>query len=85
MSKPPTFTRHAEQKFVDLAELGFAVTREQVIETVQMPDYVDHVVDPPIAQKGLDDRHLLRVVFVEEAETIRIVTFYPARRVRYEP
>jgi hypothetical protein len=52
MSKPTTFTRHAEQKFVDLAELGFAVTREQVIETVQMPDYVDHVVDPPIAQKG---------------------------------
>jgi hypothetical protein len=67
MSKPINFTRHAEQKFVDLAELGFTVTREQVIETIQMPDHVDRDADPPI-----DDRHLLRVVFVEEAETIRI-------------
>jgi hypothetical protein len=30
MSKPINFTRHAEQKFVDLAEPGFTVTRERV-------------------------------------------------------
>jgi hypothetical protein len=46
MSKPINFTRHAEQKFVDLVELGFTVTREQVIETIQMPDHVDRDADP---------------------------------------
>ncbi|MBN1966113.1 MAG: DUF4258 domain-containing protein [Anaerolineae bacterium] len=84
-SKPIRFTRHAEQKFEDLAQVGFVVTREQVLDTVLDPEYVYVEVDPPIAQKAISDRHWLRVVFVEAGDEIRIVTFYPARRTRYEP
>lgn len=84
MNKPVHFTRHARQKFDDLAELGFLVTEEQVLDALLAPDHTDTTVDPPIAQKAISDRHLIRVVFVEEEDEIRIVTFYPARRSRYE-
>jgi hypothetical protein len=85
MDKPIRFTNHARQKFVDLANLGFVVTEAQVLDTVRDPSYVDTSVDPPIAQKPISDRHLIRVVFVEAEDEIRIVTFYPARRERYDP
>jgi hypothetical protein len=84
MSKPIRFTKHALRKLEDLAELGFAVTVEQVTDTVQNPDTVDREASPPIAQKAISQRHVLRVVFVEEVDEIRVVTFYPGRRSRYE-
>ncbi len=85
MTKRIRFTRHARQKFTDLAELGFEIAEEQIIAALQAPDYVDHEADPPIAQKTISDRHVIRIVFVEENDAIRIVTFYPGRRSRYEP
>lgn len=85
MNKPIRFTKHARQKFIDLAEAGFIVVEAQVIDVVRNPDYITVDIDPPIAQKMISDRHLLPVVFVEDKAEIRIVTFYPARRERYEP
>lgn len=84
MDKPIYFTKHAEQKFIDLAEMGFIVTREQVVEVVRQPDAVDQEADPPIAQKIVGERHLLRVVFVEDQREIIVVTFYPGARKRYD-
>jgi hypothetical protein len=37
------------------------------------------------AQKVISDHHVIRVVFAEYASEILIITFYPARRTRYEP
>jgi len=37
-----------------------------------------------IAQKIIDERHVIRVVFEEYAEALKIITFYPARRKQYE-
>ncbi len=85
MTKPIRFTNHAEQKFIDLAEVGFSITKEQVVDTVHNPDFVDRTANPPIVQKAIDEDHVLRVVCVEETDEIRIVTFYPGRRTRYEP
>lgn len=85
MDKPIRFTKHALQKFADLAELGFVVTQEQVLDVLNDPDHIVTTADPPIAQKPISERHVLRVVFVEATDEIRIVTFYPARKDRYEP
>jgi hypothetical protein len=82
--KPIRFTKHARQKVVDLEVLGFTVREEQVIDTLRNPDQVDRESIPPIAQKGIDADHVLRVVFVEEDEEIRVITLYPGRRTRYE-
>lgn len=84
MNKTIRFTQPARQKFVDLAELGSLLTEEQIIDALQNPEHVDTEVDPPIAQKAISERHLVRVVFVEYEDEIRVVTFYPARRSRYE-
>jgi len=85
MVKPVRFTRHAQQKFTDLARLGFIITPEQVLEALRNPEHVDTDLDSPVAQRAISDRHLVRVVFVENENELRIVTFYPARRERYEP
>jgi hypothetical protein len=83
MDKPVRFTLHALQKFNDLAEMGFAVTEEQVIQTVHEPDVVDRSEHPPMAQRIISENHVLRVVFIEDSEGILVVTFYPGRRTRY--
>lgn len=83
MSKPIRFTRHARQKFTDLAELGVVVSEAQVIEVVENPDQVDRDADPPIAQKSMSEHHVLRVVFAETADEFRVITFYPGKKDRY--
>lgn len=37
-----------------------------------------------IAQEVLDEEHLLRVIYEDKGKEIVIITFYPARRERYE-
>jgi len=37
-----------------------------------------------VAQKRLDDDHVLRVVYEEYTDHILVVTLYPGRRERYE-
>ena len=37
-----------------------------------------------IAQKKIDDTHVLRVIFEEKKDAKRIITIYPGRIKRYE-
>ena len=79
------FTSHANNKFVELAQHGCSVGRSQVVAVLRRPD----LVQPghhgrQVAQGELDERHVLRVVFVEKEDEIVVVTFYPGRRDRYE-
>ncbi|MCS6909394.1 MAG: DUF4258 domain-containing protein [Anaerolineales bacterium] len=78
------FTQHARDKFALLARHGFLVTEEQVVATLVSPDKIDYDLTPPVAQKALTERHVLRVVFREEQGDLVVVTFYPGRRQRYE-
>lgn len=44
------------------------------------PDSVDYSRLPLlIAQKKIDNAHVLRVVYKEECEIMKIITFYPGR------
>jgi hypothetical protein len=78
------FTHHARWKFAMLARHGFSVTEEQVIQTLQTPDRLEMDRVPYIAQRVLNDRHVLRVVFRKEGDDDVVITFYPGRRDRYE-
>jgi len=78
------YTRHAREKFTILERHGCPVTAEQVEATVRTPERVEP--DPPgrwIAQRGLDERRVLRVVYRQEGELRVIITFYPGRKARY--
>lgn len=79
------FTKHAEEKFALLKKHSFLVSKEQVTDTVTRPDIVDHSRLPLlIAQKEIDDSHVLRVVYRKEGNMKIIITFYPGRKSSYE-
>lgn len=79
------FTKHAQEKFQILQRHGINISPESVEKTVCHPTLVDYSRKPLlIAQGPLDKRLVLRVVYSQEARTIRIITFYPGRKEQYE-
>ena len=79
------FTKHALEKFIILKKHKFCITRKQVIITLEKPDLIDFSRFPLfIAQKKIDDKHVLRVVFKKEQYQIKIITFYPGRVRKYK-
>lgn len=79
------YTRHARQKFEVLKRHGLEITAAEVELTVLSPEKVESYSEGRfIAQRGITDRHVLRVVYREEGGTRVVITFYPGRRDRYE-
>ena len=80
-----TFSAHAERKFDVLAGHGFRVERTAVEATFGAPDRMS--AEPGgtwIAQRGISETHVLRVVYKEQGDERFVITFYPGRRSRYE-
>lgn len=87
MSKPTTivYTSHAREKFELLARYGFPITQQQVEDTIREPTLViEQTGGRLIAQKEIGQLHLLRVIYRIEGQFAIVITFYPARRRRYE-
>jgi len=79
------YTRHARYKFEVLGRHGFPVAEHQVADTLATPDAViEQSGGRYIAQKRITERHMLRVIYRQEDEDQVVITFYPARRERYE-
>jgi len=79
------FSSHAENKFAVLRNHGFDVSKDTILLALESFDKVEHgYKNRKIAQKVIDERHVMRVVFEETGEMLRVITFYPGRRVRYE-
>lgn len=79
------FTKHAQVKLDVLQRHHFPVSLDQVKDAVSNPDLVDESRLPLlIAQKSIDQTHVLRVVYRQEGETKIIITFYPGRNKQFE-
>ena len=79
------FTAHALEKFKDLEKYNFKLSENQVLESIKNPDKVERSrKGRKVAQARISDRYILRVIYEEIGEVVRIITFYPARRERYE-
>jgi hypothetical protein len=78
------FTQHALDKFALLARHNFVVSEAQIIEALASPDKVETGRDPLIAQKILNNHHVIRVVYRIEGDDKVVITFYLGRRQRYE-
>ncbi len=79
------FTQHAKEKFKILKEHKFIITKNQVIDAINKPDFIDRSRHPLlIAQKKLNAAHVLRVVYKKANSDKIIITFYPGRRKHYE-
>ena len=85
VAKQVVFGDHAREKFILLYRHGFMVSEEQVRDTVQTPERVEEGYrGRKVAQRGITERHVLRIVYEDGPTEISIVTFYPGRRNRYE-
>ncbi len=78
------FSEHAAQKLKILRTHKVKVTRKSVEDTVSKPDrVVQGSGGRRIAERSLDQDHVVRVVFIRKGEELRVITMYPARRGRY--
>ena len=85
MEKPIRLTGYARGKFAFLRDHGFPIAEGAVHRTVREPEQVLRGrMGRFVAQCGLDERHLLRVVYEDLLHERLVITFYPARRSRYE-
>ena len=79
------FSSHAEDKFAILKHHGFDVSRKTIISALEVPDKVEAgYKNRKIAQKNIDESHVIRVIFEELPTMVKVLTFYPGRRKRYE-
>jgi hypothetical protein len=79
------FTDHAMRKFEILKRSGLSLSIKQVVRVVENPERVDVGWKGRfIASAKLNKKHVLRVVYEKVGDRKLVVTFYPARRERYE-
>ena len=79
------FSGHAETKFEVLREHGFDVSKDVVEAAVRKPDKVEAGHKRrKIAQMNVSASHVIRVIYEEQESAIKVITFYPGRRDRYE-
>ncbi len=79
------FTDHAKVKFEILKRHGFEVREEKIRDIIKNPETKSKGrKDRFIIHGQVDDTHVIRVILEIESNNIKIITFYPARRERYE-
>ena len=79
------FTEHAELKFKDLEKQGFKLVKVQVEDAINIPqDIRESTKGLLIAQRAIDETHMIRVIYEKKEDSIRVITFYPTRRRKYE-
>jgi hypothetical protein len=78
------FSPHSLLKIEILKSHGIDVSKETIEDILRNPDRIDvGYKERLVAQKGLDDTHVLRVVYEAGLERFFVVTVYPGRRSRY--
>ena len=79
------FSAHALFKIGLLKSHGVELSEEMIEDAVRMPDSIEQGCKGRlIAQKRMDDDHVIRIVYEESEEKILVITAYPGKRSRYE-
>ena len=79
------FSKHALDKIEILKKHKIIIEKKLIEETITIPDSIDiGYKDRLVAQKTLDETHVLRVVYEESEKIVTVITIYPGRRKRYE-
>ena len=79
------FSQHSLIKIDLLKAYGVNISKEIVVDIIKFPDKIETgYKNRLIAQKKIDDEHVLRVVYEKQEDEILIITAYPGRRSRYE-
>lgn len=85
MTREIEHSDHLLLKIEILKAHGIDLSIEKINDIIRFPDTIDKgYKNRLIAQKRMDDEHVLRVVYEEQADKIIAITVYPGRRLRYE-
>ena len=78
------YTKHAKEKFADLATYGIIVTKFQLESILRKPKHKSAENDTEISAGEFDSEHNLRIIYKMERNDIIVITFYVYRKGRYE-
>lgn len=79
------YSDHAIAKIEILRRHGIDVNKEIIEKIISDPEKLDFgYMNRLIAQRKIDDKHVLRVVYEEKINNILIITIYPGKIKRYD-
>lgn len=78
------FTVHANRKLLTNEIKGLGITRKKIIESLKQPLVTNKNVNPHQSIGELNDNLSLAVIWKTESGIIKVITFYPAEKGRYE-
>jgi len=79
------YTKHAEVKFKIFKRLGWNLTKRKISITIKNPRWKGKSrFGQETAMSLINKKHILRVIFDRETDTIKVITFHPARKGTYE-
>lgn len=78
------FTKHAEEKLQEEEPKLLEITKKKIIYVLKRPVIINKTINPHRSIGTLNDELSLVVIWKIENTTIKVVTFYPAERGRYE-
>jgi uncharacterized DUF497 family protein len=83
--KKIVFSLHSINKIQILSNHQIFVDEKLITKIITKPDRIEKgYKNRLVAQGVLDDKHVLRIVYEESNDEIKIITIYPGRRSRYE-
>lgn len=80
------FTKHVlEEKLPLMKALGWDITKSQIRQTIREPRWIGITrFGQSTAMSLVDEKHILRIVFEQENDIMRVITVHIARKGTYE-
>ena len=83
--KKIVFSLHSINKIQILSKHQIFADENRITKIITKPDRIESgYKNRLVAQGVLNDKHVSRIVYEENEKEIKIITFYPGRRSRYE-
>lgn len=79
------YTKHALEKFAELGTEGWNITKAKIRQTIKNPKWKGSSQHgQETAMSLVDENHILRVIINRNSDIIKVITFHPGKRGRYE-
>ncbi|MBI2599699.1 hypothetical protein HYW43_02135 [Candidatus Daviesbacteria bacterium] len=79
------YTKHAEEKFSEVAKHGFLITKRKIRQVIKNPKWRGSTkYNQETALDLVGEKHILRIVLDRKGGIIKVVTFHIGKRGRYE-
>lgn len=79
------YTKHALEKFNTLEKHGWKISKLKVSQTIRKPEWLGKSrIGQYAAMSMLDQNHILRIIYDRIGRDVKVITFHPARKDKYE-